>query len=198
MNKYYLIIEKSNNSYSIVDSLGTSQGINGDFIYNQQDTALVYKVQSASDVLHLASYIFTRRGDYNNSSHEGNKLYNSLKTYCYVSIPYNQLVTLSTKGGIDLKEHLISEEQFLSEIKNSDTMKSVLEMNTLTARKPREVVMLKVAFTNDNWCYTTDFYNEDKLVGKSIKYIKIPLDITTDMVNNYITAQLGVEYKFNF
>ena len=198
MNKYYLIIEKSNNSYSIVNSLGGNQGVNDDLIYNQHDDALVYKVQSASDVLHLASYIFTRRGDYNKSSHECNKLYDSLKTYHYVSIYYDQLLSLPRKGNIDLKEYLISEEQFLSEIKNSDAMKSVLEMNSLTERKPREEVVLKVAFTNDNWCYTTDFYSEDKLVGKSMKDIKIPLDITTDMVKNYITAQLGVEYKFNF
>ena len=198
MNKYYLIIEKSGDHHSIVDSLGSSQGIGEDFIYRQHDRSLVYKVQSASDVLHLASYIFTRRGDYNNSSHECNKLYNSLKTYHYVSIPYDELVALPRKGNINLKQYLISEEQFLSEIKDSDAMKSVLEMSTLAARKPREEVVLKVAFTNDNWCYTTDFYNEDKLVGKSVKDIKIPLDITTDMVNNYITAQLDVEYKFNF
>ena len=198
MNKYYLIIEKSNNSYSIVNSLGGNQGVNDDLIYNQHDDALVYKVQSASDVLHLASYIFTRRADYNNSSHECNKLYNSFKTYCYVSIPYDQILSLPRKGVVDLKEYLISEEQFLSEIKNSDAMKSVLEMNSLTERKPREEVVLKVAFTKDHWCYTTDFYYKGKLVGKSVKDIKIPLDITTDMVNNYITAQLGVEYKFNF
>lgn len=198
MNKYYLIIEKSNDHYSIVNTLGSRQGISEDFIYSQHYDSLIDKVKSAGEILHLASYIFTRRGDYKNSSHECNKLYDSLKTYHYVSIPYDQLLSLPRKGVVDLKEYLISEEQFLSEIKDSDAMKSVLEMSTLTQRKPRKEVVLKVAFTNDNWCYTTDFYNEDKLVGKSVKDIKIPLDITTDMVKNYITAQLGVEYKFNF
>lgn len=198
MNKYYLIIAKCNNSHSIVDSLGGSQGINNELIYNQEDTSLVYKVKAASSVLHLASYIFTRRGDYQKSSHEGNKLYSAHKTYLYVSISYDKLIALPTKGSVDLKEYLISEEQFLLEIKNSDAMSSVLEMNALTERKPRDEVALKVAFTDENWCYTTDFYSKDKLVGKAIKVIKIPLDVTTDVVNDYITSQLDVDYEFNF
>ena len=198
MNKYYLIIEKCNNYYSIVNSLGSSQGINDTLIYNQEDTSLVYKVQSASDVLHLASYIFTRRGDYQKVSHECNKLYSALKTYLYVSIPYDKLAVLPAKGFIDLKEYLVSEEQFLLEIKESDAMKSVLEMGSLAERKSREEVILKVAFTDANWCYTTDFYSKDKLAGKVIKDIKISLDVTTDNVKDYITSQLGVDYKFNF
>lgn len=198
MNKYYLIIEKSNDHYYIVDSLGSRQGIGEDFIYNQQNDSLVYRVQSACDVLHLASYTFTRRGDYKCSSHECNKLYSSLNTYYYVSIPYDELVELPKEGGVDLKEHLISEEQFLSEIKDSDAMKSVLEMNTLIARKPREEVVLEVAFTENNWCYTTDHLDNNYLNYKTVKGVKIPLDITTHMVENYITKELGVVYNFNF
>lgn len=198
MNKYYLIIEKCNNYYSIVNSLGSTQGINDDFIYNQEDTALIYKVQPASDVLHLASYIFTRRGDYKPTSNESNKLYSSLKTYLYVSIPYDKLVALPTKGTVDLKEYLVSEYQFLSEIKNSDAMLSVIEMYSLVERKHREQVLLDVAFTDSNWCYTTDFYSKDNLGGKAIKIIKIPLDVTTKDVKDYITSRLGVDYKFNF
>lgn len=198
MSKYYLIIEKCNNHYSIVDSLGSSQGINDDFIYNQEDASLGYRVQSANDVLHLASYIYTRRGDYQKAFHESNKLYSALKTYLYVSIPYDKLVALPRNGKVDLKEYLISEEQFLLEIKDSDAMKSVLEMNSLTGRKAREEVVLKVAFTGVNWCYTTDFHSEDKLAGKAVKDIKIPLDVTTDSVKDYITSQLSVNYKFNF
>ena len=198
MNKYYLIIEKFNNHYSILNSLGSSQSINKSLTYNQENTPLTYKVQSASDVLHLASYIFTRRGDYKKSSNECNKLYNSFHTYLYVSIPYKELVSLPTKGDVDLKEYLISEEQFLLEIKDSDAMRSVLEMNSLTERKPREEVVLEIAFTDTHWCYTTDFYSKDRLTGKGTKSISIPLDITTDEVKDYITSQIGVNYKHNF
>lgn len=199
MSKYYLIIGNTNSHYHILDSLGGSQGIGSDLIYGQKDTQLVYKVKSASDVLHMASYIFTRRGDYKKTTAECNKLYDSLTTYYYVSITYEQLMSLrDNKDDVDLKKYLISEEQFLSEIKNSDAMKSVLEMSTLTERKPREEVVLEVAFTDENWCYTTDHYSNSYLDSKTIKNIKIPLDITTDMVKNYITNQLGVYYKFNF
>lgn len=198
MNKYYLIIEKCNNFYSIVNSLGSSQSIDDSFTYNQEDNSLIYKVQSASDVLHLASYIFTRRGDYKKASNECNKLYAALKTYLYVSISYEELMALPRKGSVDLKGYLISEEQFLLEIKESDGMKSVLEMNSLTERKPRKEVLLEVAYTDVNWCYTTDFYSKEKLVGKTIKVFSIPLDVTTKQVKDYITSKIGVNYKFNF
>lgn len=199
MSKAYLIISNTNNHYSILDSLSSSQGIGSDLIYRQNDTQLKYRVKPTSDILHMASYIFTRRGDYKKSTAECNKLYDSLTTYYYVSITYEQLMSLrDNHEDVDLKKYLISEEQFLSEIKNSDAMKSVLEMNTLTERKPREEVVLEVAFTKDNWCYTTDHYDNTYLNEKTIKKIKIPLDINTDMVKNYITDQLGVDYKFNF
>ena len=84
------------------------------------------------------------------------------------------------------------------EIKNSDAMLSVIEMYSLVERKPREQVLLEVAFTDSNWCYTTDFYSKDILGGKAIKTIKIPLDVTTKDVKDYITSRLGVDYKFNF
>lgn len=199
MSKAYLIISNTNNHYYILDSLGSSQGIGSDLIYHQKDKQLVYRVQPAHKILHMASYIFTRRGDYNNTTAECNKLYDSLTTYYYVSIPYDHLMSLwDNTDDVDLKKYLISEEQFLSEIKDSDAMKSVLEMNTLTARKPREEVVLEVAFTEDAWCYTTDHYDNTYLNTKTVKSIKVPLDITTYTVKDYITAQLGVEYKFNF
>lgn len=199
MTKAYLIISNTNNHYYILDSLGSSQGIGSDLIYRQNDTQLVYRVKPASKVLHMASYIFTRRGDYKKTTAECNKLYDSLTTYYYVSITYEQLMSLrDNHDDIDLKKYLISEEQFLSEIKDSDAMKSVLEMNTLTERKPREEVILEVAFTGDNWCYTTDHYDNTYINEKTIKKVKIPLDINTNMVKNYITDQLGVDYKFNF
>lgn len=199
MSKYYLIIGNTNNHYHILDSLGSSQCIGSDLIYRQNDTQLVYRVKPASKVLYMASYIFTRRGDYKKTTAECNKLYDSLTAYYYVRITYEQLMSLrDNHDDVDLKKYLISEEQFLSEIKNSDAMKSILEMNTLTERKPRKEVVLEVAFTEDNWCYTTDHYDNTYLNEKTIKKVRIPLDINTDMVKNYITNQLGVDYKFNF
>ena len=53
MSKAYLIISKTNNHYSILDSLSSSQGIGSDLIYRQNDKQLVCRVKHASDVLHM-------------------------------------------------------------------------------------------------------------------------------------------------
>lgn len=199
MSNYYLIIQKIGNHYSIVDSLGGSSGINDDFIFNQDiKDQLIYNVKSAFEIIPLAAYIFTRRGDYQKASHETNKLWSALTTYQFVSISYETLVSLPEEGNVDLKPFLISEEQFLYEMKSSDTMSSILELNNLTERLPRKEVVLEVVKDENKWCYVTDFLDENSVEGKTTWLITIPLHIDTDSVKDYITERVGVDYKFNF
>ena len=199
MSKYYLIIEKSGSHHSIVNSLSSRSGINDDLIFNQDiKDQLIYNVKSSFEVLPLAAHIFTRRGDYQKAPHETNKLWSSLTTYQYLSFSYEDLVSLPDEGNVDLKPYLITEEQFLDEMKSSDTMKSVLEMNSLTERLPREEVVLEVIKGENKWCYVTDFLHEEDSEGKTTFLITIPLHIGTDSVKDYITERVGVEYEFNF
>lgn len=199
MSNYYLIIQKKGNHRSIVDSLGGSSGINDNLIFNQDiKDQLIYNVKSAFEIIPLAAHIFTRRGDYQKSSHETNKLWSALTTYQFVSISYETLMSLREDGDIDLKPFLVSEEQFAKEINDSDAMASILEMNSLAKILPRKEVVLEVAFNDANWCYVTDFYDRSKLEDKVIVEIEVPLHIDTDSVKEYITERVGVEYKFNF
>ncbi len=132
----------------------------------------------------------------------GNRLYHATNTYRFFKVvddmdDYGQEMEAA---NLDLKSYEITEEEFISDIKNSWAFKAISEMFPQYGcldRPEQERVQVNIVRSQEfhTWCWSSDYLSKD-LEGLKVDTLHIPIGLHFDEAKKYLRDRLGCKYRF--